>query len=108
MLKFLLKITFIFFIILLKINNLYAEIIKEVQVNGNQRISDQTIILFSKSKINSNVSEENLNFYLKNLYETDFFKDVNIKFSNNILIINVNEEPIIQNILYKGLKAKKF
>ena len=106
--KLLIKIIVIFFIILFKISNLYAEIVKEIKVNGNQRISDETIVLFSKAKINSNVTEENLNFYLKNLYQTDFFKDVSIKLENNILFINIKEEPIIQNIIYKGLKAKKF
>ena len=108
MLKIIIKVTFIFFIILFKINNLYAEIIEEIQINGNQRISDKTIILFSKAKINSKASGENLNFYLKNLYETDFFNDVSVKLKNNTLIINVREEPIIQNILYKGVKANKF
>ena len=108
MLKIIIKVTFIFFIILFKINNLYAEIIEEIQINGNQRISDKTIILFSKAKINTKASEENLNFYLKNLYETDFFNDVSVKLENNTLIINVREEPIIQNILYIGVKANKF
>ncbi len=106
--KILISVTFIILIILFRVNNLYAEIIEKIQINGNQRISDETIILFSKAKINSKASEENLNFYLKNLYETDFFNDVGIKLENNTLIINVREEPIIQNILYKGIKAKKF
>ena len=105
--KIYLKLFFIFLIILFKPNNLLAEIIKDIQINGNQRISKQTIILFSKAKINSNVSEEDLNFYLKNLYETDFFKDVSVKLDRNILIINVKEEPIIQSVIYKGIKAKK-
>ena len=106
--KILISVTFIILIILFRVNNLYAEIIEKIEINGNQRISDETIILFSKAKINSKASEENLNFYLKNLYETDFFNDVGIKLENNTLIINVREEPIIQNILYKGIKAKKF
>ena len=107
MTKIYLKLFFIFLIILFKPNNLLAEIIKDIQINGNQRISKQTIILFSKAKINSNVSAEDLNFYLKNLYETDFFKDVSVKLDKNILIINVKEEPIIQSVIYKGIKAKK-
>ena len=69
MTKFYLKLFFIFTIILFNSNNLLAEIIKDIQIDGNQRISKQTIILFSKAKINSNVTQEDLNFYLKNLYE---------------------------------------
>ena len=105
--KLILKICLIFFVIIFKISNLYAEIIKDIQVNGNQRITDESIILFSKAKINSSISEEKINFYLKNLYETNFFKDVSIKLDKNILVIKVEEEPIIQSIIYKGVKAKK-
>ena len=105
--KFLIKIYLIFIILISSINNLSAEIIKDIKINGNERVSDQTIILFSKAKINKKISEEDLNLYLKNLYETNFFKDVILKLENNVLIINVKEEPIIQSVVFKGIKAKK-
>ena len=101
--KLILKICLIFFVIIFKISNLYAETIKDIQVNGNQRITDESIILFSKAKINSSISEEKINFYLKNLYETNFFKDVSIKLDKNILVIKVVEEPIIQSIIFPHL-----
>ena len=105
--RFLLKICLILLVLFFTISSLYANIIKDIQISGNQRITDESIILFSKAKINSNISEEKINFYLKNLYETNFFKDVSINLDNNTLFINVEEEPIIQSIIYKGVKAKK-
>ncbi len=105
--KYLFKISFIIFIIFFSFSNLSAEIIKDIKISGNERISSQTIVLFSKAKINTNVTEDEINIYLKNLYETNFFKDVSVKLKNNILSINVKEEPIIQSVLYKGIKANK-
>jgi len=60
--------------------NVYADKIEKISVNGNVRISDKTVILFSKAKINQEVNEDDFNNFIKDLYETDFFKKVQIKF----------------------------
>ena len=41
-------------------------------------------------------------------YETDFFKEINLKVENNILKIEISENPIIEDIQINGLKNKKF
>ena len=105
--KFIPKIILILALLIGPILNGSAEIIKDIKVTGNQRISSQSIILFSKAKINNDVKEQDLNFYLKNLYDTDFFKNISIKLENNILSIKVIEEPIIQSVIFKGIKAQK-
>ncbi len=89
------------------VNVLYSEIIKEIKVVGNYRISQQTIEMFSGVSVNDDVNDSNINEVLKKLYETNFFEDVSINLSKNILVINVKENPIIQNIVIDGLKAEK-
>ena len=42
-----------------------------------------------------------LNNILKDLYETDFFKDISVNLNNQILSINVQENPIIENIFIR-------
>ena len=99
----------VFFIILLKllfINLALAEIISEIKISGNERISDQTIQMFSKVSVNENIDERVVNEILKNLYDSNYFSQVNVKFENNILKINVSENPIIYNIKFEGLKSK--
>ena len=86
---------------------LYADIIKKFEIVGNERISDETIKLFSKISLNQKIKESDLNEILKNLYNTDFFKDVSIKFIENTLTIKVEENPIIENINYKGIKSNR-
>ena len=63
--------------------------------------------MFSQVDINKNIDSKIINNALKKLYETNFFKDISINFSNNILEINVIENPILQNISYEGIKSNK-
>ena len=88
--------------------NVYADKIEKISVNGNVRISDKTVILFSKAKINQEVNEDDFNNFIKDLYETDFFKKVQIKFEDNILTFSVVENPIIQSIKINGIKSSKY
>ena len=84
-----------------------AEVVKKIEVIGNNRISSETIKSFSPIKINDDINENNINTSLKSLYESNFFKNVNIKFIQNVLIIEVDENPIIQNLNLEGVKSQR-
>ena len=83
-----------------------SEIINKVEIEGNNRISNSNIILFGKINLNEDHDNNKINRILKNLYETDFFKEINISIKKNILIIKVKENPIIQSIEITGVKNK--
>ncbi len=85
----------------------FSEIIKEIKVNGNKRVSSDTVIIFSEVKLNSDLSKNQLNNVIKNLYSTDYFKNVSINVESNILYIYVEERPIIQSIEFEGLENKR-
>ena len=102
------SILFRFLIILILLNeNAYSDIIKEFNITGNKRVSSQTIELFSGVKINQNIDEIIINDILKNLYQTNFFKDISVELNENILNISVIENPIIDKIIVEGVKAQK-
>ena len=84
-----------------------AEIVKKIEILGNDRISEETIKLFSEIQLNQNVDQNILNQILKNLYNTNFFKNVDLKVENNVLFITVKESPIIENITIEGIKSQK-
>tara|TARA_B100000959_G_C14965221_1_gene617450 strand:- start:142 stop:2373 length:2232 start_codon:yes stop_codon:yes gene_type:complete len=84
----------------------FAEIIKEFEILGNKRISKKTIILFSKIKIDENINESNLNQIIKELYSTNFFKDVKVSLVDQTLKITVEENPVIQSLIFNGIKKK--
>ena len=97
---------FIIFSILL-IFSVDSKNYEKIVVNGNERISSETILVFSEIPDNATLGENSINEILKKLYKSGFFKDVKIKIENNILTINVLENPIIQNIFIEGIKRKK-
>ena len=104
------RIFFNFFIILIIFfkSLASAEEIQSIKVIGNERISKETILLFSKISTNSKITNKNqLNDIFKNLYETNFFSDVKINFKNNILTIKVKEIPVIQTVEFLGIKSKQ-
>src|SRR6056300_448742 len=105
--KFIIKFFKIFFfIIFIFTNNLYGEEIKKISIAGNQRILEETIKSFLTIKINDNATIESINDLTKNLYDTNFFENVSVKIENNVLIIDVKENPIIQNIIYDRIKSE--
>ena len=52
--------------------------------------------------------DQNLDKILKNLYSSNFFADVRLSFENNILKIELIENPIIENIQFTGFKNTDF
>ena len=95
------------FILFMSSSLLRAEIINKITVEGNQRISVETIKMFADVSANDNLSERDLNKILKKLYNTNFFDLVSVKIDDKVLIIRVTENPIIQNVNYEGLKSSK-
>ena len=105
MLKFFFQI-FIFFFLLLTPSS-YAEEFDDILINGNERISNETIMVFSELSNEKSLDENSINAILKRLYESGFFKDVSVVIKNKNLIINVTENPIIQTVFIEGIKRKK-
>jgi len=101
------KFYLLFFIFILFCNTSSGEIVKKIVIEGNVRISNETINIFSQVAINDDLSFIEIDNILKKIYSTGFFADVKIKFEENILNIKVVENPIIQNITYDGIKAQK-
>jgi len=102
------KFTSMIFLLFLFTTRLaFCEIVKKIEIDGNERIPVETINMLSGVKVNDDINENDINNLLKNLYETNFFKNLEIKLNNNILKISVIENPIISDIKIKGIKAKR-
>ena len=85
----------------------YSKNYENIIINGNERISNETILVFSEIQDSKALDENSLNEILKKLYKSGFFKDVTVKIENNNLTIDVLENPIIQTVLIEGIKRKK-
>jgi len=103
MLKILKIIVFIFFLT----SYANSEVIKKVNVINNERISLETILVFSNIEIGKNYNSNELDQIIKDLYNTNFFSNVSLKVDNGILTIDVIENKIIQNLEIEGIKKKE-
>ena len=92
---------------LLFINHSHAEKVFKIEISGNDRIPPETIKMLSNIDLGDDVSPKQINDLIKNLYETNFFKNIEINLENNILKFYVEENPIISNIKINGIKAKR-
>ena len=99
-------IIFTISIFLLLTNLLVAKPIDELIIKGNERISSETIKVFSGYNKGDDVNQNDLNDIIKSLYETNFFENVTIEIVNNNLIITVKENPIIQEVVIEGIKKE--
>ena len=87
--------------------NVKAEVVNNVKINNNDRISKNTILTYGKIETGKKYSPDDLNNILKDLYETNFFKEVSLKITNNTLVINVVENKLIQTININGIKSSR-
>ena len=94
------KIIFLFFLILT--NTLFAEI-KKINIFGNERVNSVTIESLVDKKV-SNIDSIYINSLTKKIYDTDFFSDVKVSFNQDILTINVVENPIVNFFYINGVK----
>ncbi len=94
------KSIIIFFIILTNVS--FAEI-KKVNIVGNTRVSSATIESLVDKKT-SNIDSIYINNLTKKIYDTDFFADVKISFNQDVLTINVTENPIVNFFYINGIK----
>ena len=97
----------IFFVFTLPVYSNDINDIKNIKVEGLQRISYETVLSYGDLSIDKNYSEDLSNNAIKKLYETQLFSDISINYLNNILTILVKENPTINLVLFEGNKSKK-
>ena len=90
------------------INSSFSEIIRSLEVLGNERITKETIKVYADIKLGSDYQADDINKIVKTLYSTEFFENIEAKFENNKLTLTVKEYPIINQIVIKGEKTEKF
>ena len=82
----------------------YSEIINKVNIVNNERITKETILVFSNIEIGKNYDSNDLDQIIQDLYQTNFFSNISLNLDNGILTIDVIENKIIQEIKINGIK----
>ena len=55
-------------------NILSAEIIKKIDISGNERVSDETVKVYGGVSLNQDIDNLKINEIIKKLYSTNFFE----------------------------------
>ena len=100
-------ISIILFFIFLSAHS-HAEVVKKIEIKGNERISAETIAILGDISVGKNYEISDINSLIKKLYDTTFFSNISVVVKNNILSVTVKENPIINSITFEGEKAKKY
>ncbi len=100
--------------VLLLFFNLFlsAAIIEKIVLEGNQKVSKDTVLFYMSARENGDYSEKVLRQDFKALWETGFFEDITINSTDGehgkIVTITLKENPLIASVTYKtGKKIKE-
>ena len=85
-----------------------AEVVENIVIEGNKRISDETIKIYGEVELNKNFTESDLNKVLSNLNSTNFFENIEINLNNKILKIIVEEYPFVNQLIILGEPKKSY
>ncbi|USO02382.1 MAG: outer membrane protein assembly factor BamA [Alphaproteobacteria bacterium] len=74
----------------------------QINIQGNKRIEKEVIKSYIPEDDFSDADV--LNKTLKRLYATDYFKDVKLEFKGGVLTVEVEEQPVINKVIFEGNK----
>ncbi|MET0092374.1 MAG: outer membrane protein assembly factor BamA, partial [Sedimenticola sp.] len=77
-------------------------VIRDIRVEGLQRISAGTVFNYLPVKIGEKIDADETPGIIKSLYKTGFFKDIRLEREDDVLIIFVSERPAIAKIDISG------
>ena len=79
--------------------------IRRIVVEGNQRIEPATITSYLLVRPGDTFDPERIDLSLKTLFATGLFADVQIEQRGADLVVSVIENPIINRVIFEGLRT---
>ncbi|MHB8473413.1 MAG: outer membrane protein assembly factor BamA [Gammaproteobacteria bacterium] len=79
-------------------------VIKDIRVEGLQRIAAGTVFNYLPAKVGDRVDDARAAEAIRALFKTGFFKDVRLERQGNVLVVSVVERPAIAEIKFTGNK----
>ena len=84
-----------------------ALIVRDIRVEGLQRISEGTVFNYLPVNIGDRLDQQRVQEALRAVYATEFFRDVEIRWDRGTLVIAVAERPSIESFTITGNKDIK-
>ena len=80
---------------------IFSDSLKEIKIIGNENIDEEIIFSIINNQI-TDYSINNLNEIIKTLYDTGNFKNIEIEYLDDEIILNIQENSSIDNIRFTG------
>ncbi len=84
-----------------------ASVVRRIVVSGNQRVEASTVLSYVPIQPGDALNPAAVDAAIKTLFATGLFGDVDINDNNGILTIQVVENPIINRVIFEGVRALK-
>lgn len=79
-------------------------VVKDIRVEGVQRVEPGTVFGYLPVKVGETFTDEKGAESIRALYNTGFFKDVQIRSEGSVLVVRVEERPAISQLEFIGFK----
>jgi outer membrane protein insertion porin family len=79
-------------------------VIKDIRVEGIQRTEPGTVFSYLPVKVGDTLDDDRATASLHALFATGFFKDVELKADQNVLVVVVRERPTVASVEINGVK----
>ena len=79
-----------------------GDTIQAIKIQGNARIEDGTILSYMLVQPGDPFSSERVDRSLRTLYATGLFSDVSLQRDGGTLVVNVIENPLVNQISFEG------
>ena len=80
-------------------------LVERIIVRGNERIETSTITSYLPVRRGTTVNDEQLNAAVRALLVTDLFSNARITIQGTDMIVEVEENPIVNRVIFEGEKA---
>lgn len=79
-------------------------VVRDIRVEGNQRIEVGTVYSYLPLKIGDTYTEERGAAAIRSLFASGFFRDVRLEVEGDVLVVLVEERPAIAALNFSGAK----
>jgi outer membrane protein insertion porin family len=77
-------------------------VVREIRVDGSERVEPATVMSYMDLKVGDPMTREALDASLKSLFATGLFADVTLSQEGDTVVVNVIENPVINEIAFEG------
>lgn len=80
----------------------FAEDIRRIEFSGLERVEEATVRNYLGTKEGDAYAPAKLNLALRDLYGTGLFADVEMKWADGILTVELQENPLVNRVAFEG------